>query len=112
MYQTVQYSIDCRTTKEKKEMTRNYHNCYLLSGWISLEHTSELILYTGFLELDLPLQTSICIMVNPTYGLGHFGLSYDSTKDKDMSCARQPNHAKTDDKNEQLDWKQREPNLR
>lgn len=51
-------------------------------------------------------------MVNPTYGLGDFGLSYDSTKDKDMSCARQPNHAKTDDKNEQLDSKQREPNLR
>lgn len=69
-------------------------------------------MYTGFLELDLLLQTSICITVNPTYGLGEFGLSYDSTKDKDMSCAQQPSRAKTHDKNEQMDWKHKEINCR
>lgn len=54
----------------------------------------------------------MCITVNPMYELGDFGLSYDNTKDEDMSCAQQSSHAKRDDKKKGMDWKHKEINLR
>lgn len=96
MCPTVQYSVACRTTNEKNK-EKNYHNCYLLARWLHFSGAHKWachIVDAGFLELDLPLQTRMCITVNPMYELGDFVLSYDNTKDEDMSCAQQSSHAK------------------
>lgn len=94
-----------RNLKKKEKLPQLPHSQVLDFAGVP----SPPIIQKGFLKPDLHLQTGICTAVNATQGLGDLGLS--DSKDKDLSCARQPSHAKRE-KNEWMDWTHKETNLR